>query len=252
MTKMSSSITRPPDSDKPNDVVENRHSIQIRRLAITHFTFMVVYWAASMIAVMTLQLLHNPGWVGVTSFEYDLIALLLSVLPMMLVMSVNLGRLRKILEVESTERSPVLIGCILIVIAILLLIPITWFMRNPTASILVIPVITGSVTWLVSIIYVVSAGSISSSSPKQFVKRGIQRPQFWLVIGLASLLILVSLFPLVAGLLGSEAWQYYTFEELLLRRLPIFAILTWPASIMLPILPLTLMYYTTEGEITYQ
>jgi hypothetical protein len=234
--------------ESPKEVIGNRTKIKIRRVAIIHLSYMTSYWASILVMIIALYLFHNPEWFSVVSFDYELFALFLSVLPILLVMSVNLARMQKLMEVGRAERTPLFVGSILAVVAFLLLIPISWFMSVPIGSLLIGTGIVISVAWFMSIIYVVIAGAIVSSNPKQFVKR----PQFWLIIGLTSLLIIVSFVPLVAGLLGSEAWQYYTFFELLIRRLPIFALLIVPASILLPILPLTLMFYASDREIIFQ
>jgi hypothetical protein len=249
---LTKSVTKTLDSENSIDVVGNEATLDFRQLAIIHFTFMAAYWVSILIAIVTLHLFHNPDWMIIMSFEFDLFALLLSIFPTMLVLSVNLGRMRKLMEVEPSEKSRFFVGCILILAATLLLLPTTLFMRSPISSIYVSFGIVVLETWLVVIFYVVAAGAIGSSSPKQFVLRNVRRLQFWLFMGLTTLLIILSLVPMVAGLLGSEAWQYYTFEELLIRRIPIFALFTWPTSILLPLLPFIVMYYATNKEIRFQ
>jgi len=88
----------------------------------------------------------------------------------------------------------------------------------------------------------VYASAIITDSPAQFAKRCLQSPQFWFAFVLVSLLITVSLIPFGYVLLGGEAWQYYTYEELFLRRLPALAAFAFPVALLIPTLPLILEY----------
>jgi hypothetical protein len=248
---MTKSLTQSRDSKKSSYIVKNRFSIDIKQLVVIHLTFMVAYWASFVFGIVILHLFHILGWMGAYSFEFDLFSLFLSFSPLLLVVSVNVNQMSKLFRVARIHKTSLFDACILTLVSILLLIPITWFMRNVTVSVLVIPWIVFLVAWLTPIIYVVTAVAVVSSSPTQLVKRIVQQLQFWFFAGLTSLFIIIALIPLVVGLLGSEAWQYYSFIELLIRRLPVFVILTWPASILLPGLPLTVMYYEADREIAF-
>ena len=245
--KMSSDITEL----QPIAGVENDTIILIERYGRIHITFTFAYWLAIIMALVVLHIFPNPFWMSVNNW-YDFAGLFLSVLPLMIVMSGNISQVRRLLEIKPSRRFLVLTISSLVGLALVLLIPITFFMRNLSASLFRNPVVVVAVTWLVVLIYVLAAGAIVTENPLQFVRRCIQQRQFWSAIGLTIILIFISLIPLIAGILGSEAWQYYSSIELLLNRLLIYPVLTFPAALLMPLLPIILQYYGAEKEISFQ
>ncbi|MHA2150791.1 MAG: hypothetical protein ACXAAQ_02210 [Candidatus Thorarchaeota archaeon] len=228
------------DNTEPLSIagVENDTAILIGSYVRIHFTFMFAYWLAIIMALVVVHIFPQPYWMSVNNW-YDLAGLFLSLLPIMIVMSINMRQVRRLLENKPSRRFPVFTIIALVGLAIVLLIPITLFMRNLTVSLLYNPVVFVSVTWLAVLIYVITAGAIVTEDSIQFVKRCLQRPQFWSAIGLTIILIFVSLVPLAVGFLGSEAWQYYSSAELLLRRILIYPVFTFPAAPLMPLLDAT-------------
>ena len=133
--------------------------------------------------------------------------------------------------------------------ALPLLVPIAWFMRNLLVSVVTMPGITVLVSWTVFLAYMVYTSAIITNSPAQFAKRCLQSPQFWFAFVLVSLLITVSLIPFGYVLLGGEAWQYYTYDELFLRRLPALVAFAFPVALLIPTLPLILECYGSGKRI---
>jgi hypothetical protein len=183
-------------------------------------------------------------------FWYDLLGTFFSALPLLMVVSINTVQVGRLLQTTSVDRRPMVLDIVLpLGMALPLLVPIAWFMRNLLVSVVTMPGITALVSWTVFLTYMVYASAIITDSPAQFAKRCLQSPQFWFAFVLVSLLIIVSLVPLGIGILGSEAWQYYTYEELFLRRLPALAIFTFPVALLIPTLPLILECYGSGKRI---
>jgi len=183
-------------------------------------------------------------------FWYYLLGTFLSVLPLLVVVSINTAQVGRLLQTTSVDCRPTILDIVLpLGMALPLLVPIAWFMRNLWVSVVTMPGITALVSWTVFLAYMVYASAIITDSPAQFAKRCLQSPQFWFAFVLVSLLITVSLVPLGIGLLGSEAWQYYTYDELFLRRLPALAIFTFPVALLIPTLPLILEDYGSGKRI---
>lgn len=239
-------------SEQPNtDPVSQRKTvIRIKGYVKIHLMFMLAYWVAITTSIVVLQQFHHPDlyWIYSVSFGYDLVALLLSILPIMIVMSVNMNQMRKLLENRAAERNPLSVIITLLGVAIVFLIPITWFMRNLYISLIFMSVITAIVAWIAFCIYVVSARAIHTDKPVQFMTKCFQRPIFWLSFITVSLIITISLVPVIGGIL---AFEFYSFEELLVRRLPAILLFGFQSALMIPLMPLILEMIAEGRQISW-
>ena len=221
--------------------------------AKTHVTFMLAYWISFITAFAILHLFHSPEiyWFYSFQFAYDLLILLLSLLPLLTIVSLNIIHVRKLLNENQANRSPVFVSGSLVGLAFVLLIPIIWFWWNPTIALIVMPEVTALILLLTVLVYLVSAGAIITDDPLTYVRNCLQQPRFWLSFLLTCLVIAATLIPMVFGILSSEAWQYYSYTELLIRRLPGLVIFSFPAALLMPILPLIIEKYASKKQIRW-
>ena len=245
MTGMRSGV---PDASGPENLdsgLQKEVVVTVKDITRVHLVFAVASWISIFAGFVVFHLFHHPGlyWMYAKYFWYDLLGMFLSALPLLVVMSINTAQVGRLLQTTSVDRRPMVIDIVLpLGMALPLLVPITWFMRNLWVWLVTMPGIIALVSWTVFLTYMVYASAIITDSPARFAKRCLQSPQFWFAFVLVSLLIIVSLVPLGIGILGSEAWQYYTYEELFLRRLPALVAFGFPVALLIPTLPLILEY----------
>jgi len=246
MTGMRSGV---PDASGPENLdseLQKEVVVMVKDITRVHLVFAAASWISIFAGFVVFHLFHHPDlyWMYAKYFWYDLLGMFLSALPLLVVMSINTAQVGRLLQTTSVDRRPMVIDIVLpLGMALPLLVPIAWFMRNLWVCVLTMPGITAFVSWTVFLAYMVYASAIITDSPAQFAKRCLQSPQFWFAFVLVSLLITVSLIPFGYWLLGAgEAWQYYTYEELFLRRLPVLAAFAFPVALLIPTLPLILEY----------
>jgi hypothetical protein len=245
MTGMPSNV---PDASGPENLdsgLQKEVVVLVKDITRVHLLFAAASWISIFAAYVVFYLFHYPDlyWMYAKYFWYDLLGLWLSALPLLVVVSINTVQVGRLLQTTSVDRRPMILDIVLpLGMALPLLVPIAWFMRNLLVSVVTMPGITALVSWTVFLAYMVYASAIITVSPAQFAKRCLQSPQFWFAFILVSLLITVSLIPFGYVLLGGEAWQYYTYEELFLRRLPAIVAFAFPVALLIPTLPLILEY----------
>ncbi len=245
MTGMRSGV---PDSSGPENLdsgLQKEIVVMVKDITRVHLVFAAASWISIFAAYVVFHLFYHPDlyWMYAKYFWYYLLGTFLSALPLLVVVSINTAQVGRLLQTTSVDRRPTVLDIVLpLGMALPLLVPIAWFMRNLWVSVVTMPGITVLVSWTVFLAYMVYASAIITDSPAQFAKRCLQSPQFWFAFVLVSLLITVSLIPFGYVLLGGEAWQYYTYEELFLRRLPALVAFAFPVALLMPTLPLILEY----------
>ena len=246
MTGMLSGV---PDASGPENLdsgLQKEVVVMVKDITRVHLVFAAASWISIFAAYVVLHLFYHPDlyyWMYAKYFWYYLLGTFLFVLPLLVVMSINTAQVGRLLQTTSVDRRPTVLDIVLpLGMALPLLVPIAWFMRNLWVSVVTMPGITVLVSWTVFLAYMVYASAIITDSPAQFAKRCLQSPQFWFAFVLVSLLITVFLIPFGYLLLGGEAWQYYTYEELFIRRLPALAAFAFPVALLIPTLPLILEY----------
>ena len=216
--------------------------------------FTIAYWFSLTASITILQVFHHPAtyWQYHMDFGFELLALFLTVTPLMAVMFANMKEVRDYLGNNIVERDSVLVSVFLVALALVLLVPVTWSVWYLFDSFTVISAIaTIVVVWLAVYVYMVSARAISAVNPVRFMRLCYREPLFWFVFLLASFLISISLIPLLGGFMASEAWQYYPMEELVIRRLPAVVMFGLPSALLIPLLPLTLESLAAERKISW-
>ena len=237
-----------PDASGPENLdsgLQTEVVVMVKDITRVHLVFAAASWISIIVAIAVFHLFHYPDlyWMYAKYFWYDLLGLWLSALPLLVVVSINTVQVGRLLQTTSVDRRPMVLDIVLpLGMALPLLVPIAWFMRNLRVWVLTMFGITAFVSWTVFLTYMVYARAIITDSPAQFAKRCLQSPQFWFAFVLVSLLITVSLIPFGYVLLAGEAWQYYTYEELFLRRLPALVAFAFPVALLIPTLPLILEY----------
>jgi len=245
MTGMPSNV---PDASGPENLdsgLQKEVVVMVKDITRVHLVFAVASWISIFAGFVVFHLFHRPDlyWMYAKYFWYDLLGMFLSALPLLVVMSINTAQVGRLLQTTSVDRRPTVLDIVLpLGMALPLLVPIAWFMRDLRIWVLTMLGITAFVSWTVFLTYMVYVSAIITDSPAQFAKRCLQSPQFWFAFVLVSLLITVSLIPFGYVLLGGEAWQYYTYDELFLRRLPALVVFAFPVALLIPTLPLILEY----------
>lgn len=229
-------------------------SVSINRYVKIHVLFAVAFLISLAVSITTLQLVNSAdiNWLYATDPGYRLLVLFLIVVPLMAVMFANMKKVRGHLGTSTVERNPLLLAVVLILLALVLLVPVAWSVRYFFYSFTVMSAIAaGVVLWLAVYAYLVIAGAIHSANPLRFMKRCCRQHQLWLVFVSMGILISAFLVPLIAGIMASEAWQYYPVEELVILRLPAVLMFGLPSALLIPLLPLTLESVAAEREVRW-